>query len=261
VALGTGLQPAVASDGAGALVVWAELVSGQYDVRGALVARDGSTSGAFTVFAAAGEQVLPAVAFDGESYVVAWRRTPSGPGPSTDTQVSAARVSPAGEVLDPQGIAIATGPGIADGPAVASDGSASVVVWADSSTAPYATIRAARIARDGTLLDGPPSGGGVAVAEGASYGAPAVALVGADYLVAWTDASFEPDAGIYTARLSPQGALLDPVPVHAAWPFWDGRAYGSPAIASDGEGALVAFMQSFNDKDIEGAFVYPRADR
>jgi hypothetical protein len=239
-------------------------MSGQYDIRSALVAADGSTAGAFTVFAAPGEQVFPAVAFDGANFLVAWRDTRSGSGPSTDTHLYATRVSPAGVVLDPEGIAIATGPGIADAPAIASNGSGAIAVWGDYSLAPpySSTMRAARVSQDGTLLDGPASAGGMVVdSRGSSYGWPSVALVGADYRIAWAEGSYEPTAGIYTVRVSPAGVRIDATSMRIAPPSDAFALIAYPAIASDGEGALVAWLESSLSKSIDGALVYPPASR
>lgn len=95
----------MAFDGANFLVVWQDFRSGkQYDVYAARVSPKGKVldPGGFPVAAGACNQGRPGVAFAGGRYLVVWmdaRRYPV-------YGVFAARVTPAGEVLDPQGIAL-----------------------------------------------------------------------------------------------------------------------------------------------------------
>jgi hypothetical protein len=78
-----------------------------------------------------------------------------------------ARVSSSGTLLDPAGILICNAPGDQVSPSV--DGRRSdyesnfLVVWEDHRSGEDADIYAARVASDGTLMDGPPDTGGIAV--------------------------------------------------------------------------------------------------
>src|SRR6187431_750020 len=99
------------------------------------------------------EQTDPAVAFDGTNYLVVWK------GFSLDTKtggVFAARVSPSGTVLDPDGIEISsefTGELAPFAPAVAFDGADYLVTWTENRGDPFGDLYGARITPAGTLLD------------------------------------------------------------------------------------------------------------
>jgi hypothetical protein len=104
----TGVQefPAIASEGANCLITWQDMRPGGYlDIYGARVTPSGSVldPGGIAISTATYSQWYPAVAFDGTNYLVAWQdyRT-------TDFDIFASRVTPAGAVLDPAGLPIAT---------------------------------------------------------------------------------------------------------------------------------------------------------
>jgi large repetitive protein len=117
----------------------------------------------------------PPIAFDGTNYLVAWddnRNDPWG-------DIFAARMSPAGAVLDPSGIAVAANSspaGLAQRePSVAANGSF-LVAWRDDRrrgvAADGADIFAAQVNSDGAVLD--PSG--ISLTDSATYDSqPAVA--------------------------------------------------------------------------------------
>ena len=70
----------------------------------------------------------------------------------------------------------------------------------------------ARMNPDGTLLYGPSDTGGIAInASKNGGGSPSVAFDGTNYFVVWTVASFSnnPPAGIFAARVSTDGGLID----------------------------------------------------
>ena len=100
----------------------------------------------FTYQPCPGDQELPAVGFDGTNWLVVWRDHASG-----QHDILGARVSADGDVLDSAYIAVATDSGPQDNPAVCSDGTNWLVVWQDGTTGN--TIRGARIAPEGTVLD------------------------------------------------------------------------------------------------------------
>ncbi|WP_438027660.1 hypothetical protein [Sorangium sp. So ce233] len=145
-----------------------------------------------------------AAAFNGTQYLVAWidRRAPS---PS----LHGARVARGGAVLDPYGIALlddlATESLLPPSaiPAVASDGESFLVVITRDGE-----VRGVRVDPGGAVLD--PTGFAISTVD-AGIGAPEVAFDGVNYLVAWPragDTDVAPD-GIYTARVTPGGAVLD----------------------------------------------------
>jgi large repetitive protein len=78
-------------------------------------------------------QSFPDVAFDGQNFLVVWQDS-RGSATSDVYDIFGARVSAAGDVLDPSGIVISNAVGDQKSPAVAFDGQRYLVVWADSRT-------------------------------------------------------------------------------------------------------------------------------
>ena len=99
--------------------------------------------GGLTVFAGAGAQLDPAVAFGSAGSLVVWEDHRSGSG----ADLYAARVSSAGAVLDPAGIALAAGAGDERNAAVAVDGAAFLAAWDVTSN-----VQARSITATGALL-------------------------------------------------------------------------------------------------------------
>jgi hypothetical protein len=218
-----------------------------HEIYGALIAPDGTSPGEFPVFTSPGEQVFPSVAFDGTNYLVAWRDTRSGSGPSEDTDIYGVRVNAAGAVLDSPEIAIVTAPRTQGGPQVAAS-----------------RIFGKRVAPDGSLLDGPASGDGIAIATApvANYGA-TVGYVGDSYFVAWAVGSYPSfgTAGIYGVKVSTTGTLVDGSantlgPSLSGVPP-DGTRFGRPRIASKGTEALLVWAQIGGGVDILGKVLDP----
>jgi hypothetical protein len=144
------------------------LVTAQYDfdqapahVVGARVTPGGTVvdQNPFSISNAPNDQTLPRVAFDGTNYLVVWedRRTSQ-----YDVDVYGARVSPAGNVLDPIGIPISVADGAQSWPSVAFDGTESLVVWQDGRNPPLTDIYAARVSPAGSVLDP----GGIGISAG-----------------------------------------------------------------------------------------------
>ena len=87
----------------------------------------------------------PALAIDTMSYLVLWEDFRNDPDTS---DIYGARVTPAGEVLDPTGIAISTATRDQRFPALAFDGSNYLAVWEDVGPNPDTSdIRGARVAK------------------------------------------------------------------------------------------------------------------
>jgi len=211
------LAPAIAGTGSGSLVVWTD----GSDIRAARVSPAGAVvdPAGVTVSAAAGAQLDPAVAFAGPGSLVVWEDHRGGP-----ADLYGARVSAAGAVLDPSGIAVATGVGDERNATVAFDGAAFLAAWDLASD-----VQARRVSAAGALL-GP---GPVALAATpGSRSRPALAFDGATYLAAWQD-----DLDLDSVRVSPAGAVLGPVaPISAA-----AQAQLGPVIAHGTTGSLVVW--------------------
>ncbi|MBM4043330.1 MAG: hypothetical protein FJ290_32985 [Planctomycetes bacterium] len=158
-------------------------------------------------------QATPAVAFGKKVYLIAWSDGSRMLGKET-ADIYCARVEPAtGKALDPKGIVMCKAENLQSRPAIAFDGTSFLIAWEDLRNGTDHDIYAARVTEDGKVLD--PDGFPVlkrpnnqawpAVACARS-GEPAVA----HYIVAWMDARQYPVYGIYFARVTPEGKVLDP---------------------------------------------------
>jgi hypothetical protein len=219
-------------------------------------------------------QRSPVAAFDGTNYLVVWsddrdRRALSGGTSSGTRAIHAARMTPAGVLLDPRSIALPTRQGEnAIHPAVAFDGTNFLVVWCDEARGPHgefsdgSRIRATRLSRAGVVLDAVP----IAISTPQNLSGsttpgtqihPAVAWNGQEYLVVWSDrrnTTFdEGHFDIYGTRVGADGTVLDGregvvVARHQGGPATLDR----PAIAVAGDTFLVAWLEG---KAIRGVHV------
>lgn len=203
---GDQVSPAVAFDGTNYLLVWEDWRRGSYaDIYGARVTPDGVMldTGGFAISCAFDDQWRPAVAFDGTNYLVVWQDWRS----ETSFEIYGCRVSPAGAVLDPSGIALTQAVNKQLAPRVTFGGSDYLVCWADwYGVFDSSHIRAARVAPTGTVLD---PGGFLAPTGTRFQYNPHAVWNGTNFVVCWNDLS---DLGqdICAARITPLGAILDP---------------------------------------------------
>ncbi len=122
--------PRVGSNGSNYLVVWAEAQStNAWDIHGARVTTEGAVLDptGIVISGEAREQYAPDVASNGSDYFVVWTDYRSG----GNNDIYGARVSGAGEVLDPSGLALCTATAQEYSPKVAFDGTNYVAAWAD----------------------------------------------------------------------------------------------------------------------------------
>ncbi len=176
-----------------------------------------------------GEQTDPQVAWNGSGYLLVWEDTRGG--------VFAARVTSAGQLLDPSGKKLGEGAR----PSVSSNGNDYLVAWETSAYVDAALtydIRAARVDAAGTLLDTQ----GVTLSGARWQRAPAVTWNGSDYVVVWRDYGLVP--GVYLNRVSTAGEVLDGVGVAVS------SSEGDPVVASKGSESLIVWQS--------GADVYAR---
>ena len=196
---------------------------------------------------------VPAVAYNGTNFLVVWEEDRSA---DSSFDVYGARVTPAGEVLDPVGIAIAEAPSDQNAPAVASDGSSFLVVWEDGRNGEYLDIYGARVTPAGTVLD--PAGIAIATAPRTQYSAGA-AFDGENFFVVWQDWRNTGTSDIYGARVTPGGVVLDTqgIPVSQ-----DTSDQYRPAVSFDGTNSLVVWedVRSGTSWDIYGARVTPQGE-
>ena len=211
--------PVVASGGGGYFVAWhSPRDTSGHDIYGAQITVNGQSAGEQPVFVQTGDQEEPAIAFDGVNFLVAWRDTRNRSGPSEDTDIYGTRVSTAGTVLDPSGIAITAAPNMQGEPQLTFDGTNYLAVWADArrylpQTQPPLDVFGTRVSPAGELLDGTASAGGIAICTAAVLPGvtfyPSAAFDGANFLVTFAVFGFDPPAGVYLARVSRDGVLLD----------------------------------------------------
>ncbi|MCX6842327.1 MAG: hypothetical protein NTX53_08625 [candidate division WOR-3 bacterium] len=183
------------------------------------------------------------VAFDGTSYLVAWadgRR-------NDNADIYAARVTPGGSVLDPQGIPLVVGGDQHIFPVAAFNGSNYLLVWDDITDSGMCTIRCARVSPAGRVLDTV----GVTICSAWSAWMPVVTANGANWLVAWHDWRSESNPGVYAARITSAGQLLDSGGF-AVGTADEGEACAS--LASDGTNSLILWERIDGSMlDVRGA--------
>ena len=166
------------------------------------------------------QQCNPAVAFDGNNYLVVWtdwRDT------LFNTSVLAARVTPDGTVLDPEGITVDTMGVYAS---VGFDGTNFMVVdcgWG------Y------RVSSSGAVLDPTP----ITISSSGVWHQ-RLAFDGTNYLSVWEDYR-DSVSQIYGARVTPDGSVLDTAGIVIGT---GPDALMCPAITFDGTNFLVVWEQN-----------------
>ncbi|HKX60709.1 MAG TPA: thrombospondin type 3 repeat-containing protein, partial [Verrucomicrobiae bacterium] len=240
-------RPSVASLGGDFFVVWQERPVGQLQVFGAHVSSNGVAEDVIPLSTDLNSQFSPAIASNGEDYLIVWSDLRF----DTYEDIFGVRVSGAGAVLDPAGIAIRRAPLREWSPAVASDGRDYFVAWQEYPGGNAWEVLGSRVLRDGTVM--PP----VRVnTERSDSRAPAVGSNGRDYLIAWSQWSGTRDLfmDIHAARVSGAGVLLDAPPfLINSHPSLE----GAPSIASDGENYLVAWEGLYSPTFVSAKRVTP----
>jgi len=169
----------------------------------------------------------PSVAFDGVNYLVIWEAECSTWGMDN---IDGARINTSGAVVDSAARTIVPGYWHKKLPDIAFDGEHYLVVWEDIEESLYyhdiygVLVDTSRVSH-GTLLP-------ICTVSGDKY-SPDVAFNGVNYFVV-----FERFTGVYGARVTTSGTILDPSPIAIC------DATGkqvSPAVASDGSQYLVAW--------------------
>ena len=242
-------HPAVAVDGTNLLAVWEDFRSGPYecDIYGARVSQLGAVLDptGIAISTAANSQYSPAIAFDGTGFLVVW--TDERGDPCSD--IYGTRVTPQGTVLDPSGLIISQAAGNQRCPASAFDGVNFLVVWQDYRNGDTSDVYGARVTPGGTVLD--PQGIAISTSWN-GQGPPAVAFDGMNFLAVWEDYRDGDTSDIYGARVTPQGAVLDP----QGFAITQAANYQEhPAVAFDGTDFLVVWQDWRSYSKIYGARV------
>lgn len=237
VASGTNsqVQPSVASNGEGWLVVWTDTRS--YDVRGARVSAAGVVDiRGIDISESDRAESAPVVASNGTDYFVAWED-------ASQFDVVGRWVGGDGELVGAP-LVIASMLDTQRRPAIASNGTDYLVVFEGrASGVPTFDLYFARVTAAGTLLD--PEGRVLCSATGHQSGA-AVAAVGGEYFVVWEDRRGA-TADIYGGGVTSAGALVHGMGV----PISDGDAEETtPSIASTAAGYFAVWADTrtgYND--------------
>ena len=249
-------SPAVAFDGTNFLVVWEDSRSGTQDIFGARVTPGGKVldaDGSFlTISDAAGDQTSPAVAFNGTNHLVAWSDFRNG----STSDIRAARVTPAGNVLDASatGFAVSSAAGDQSSPAVDFDGTNHLVVWSDFRNGSASDIYGARVTPGAAVLDTAAAGFAVSTAPSVQS-FPAVAFDGTRHLAVWRDLRHgASNSDIYGTRVSVAGQVLDGAATGIAIAD-EPKNQSSPTVAANGP-----FLVAWRDRrsttfDVYGARV------
>jgi hypothetical protein len=187
-----------------------------------------------TLFAVPDSTVFdPQVASNGKDYLVVWADARRNEG----QDVYGLRVTSAGGVLDPTGIALGTGRYDQKRPAVASNGTDYLVVWEAFSSRNIPTIQGTRLTATGTVLD--PTA--LVISKDRYQQFASVTSLGTEYLVTWQDSVVNsPDSNIHGARVTGGGIVREPQGIVLAAST---DKEGTPAVVSAGDGrrALVVY--------------------
>jgi len=207
-------------------------------------------------------QRQPACALGKTVYLVAWSDGTRQAGQPQANIYCARLDAVSGKPLDPAGICVCAADDLQEWPAVAGDGTNFLVVWQDLRNGKDYDIYAARVSENGKVLD--PDGFPVAKRP-SNQARPAVAFSGGNYLVVWMDGRQYPVYGLYGARVSPEGKVLDAdgraldvedqtriakaTPPEKSWlgerHYWwqplSSRFH--PAIASNGKSCLITCLR------------------
>lgn len=228
-----------------------------FDIAGTRVSPSGGLVGdPFVLTKDVNSQSEVALAFDGTNYLAVWADDRTG----LNSDIYASRISRAGTLLDPQGIAIRVGVADQVSPEVFFDGTNFLVVWEERPLLPDgdSDILGARVSTAGVLLDSTPIAISTAVGD---QRAPDVALNGSSWLVAWDDRRAGQDqADIYGARVAGDGTVLDPAGIPISTLPSNQRR---PSIACDPADCLVVWGDTPNfivvgpHDGVDGARVAP----
>ncbi len=249
--------PAVAANGTGFLVVWADgrnAATKGIDIFGARVNSAGRVvdAGGLPICTAAGDQLSPAATADGSDSFVVWQ---DGRNVDTAPDIYGARVTSGGVVSDPNGIPISATLGVQATPAVAFNGTNFLVVWADQRGIGDFDTYGARVSKTGQVLE--TAGIPISTVAGGEF-FPKVAAKGTNFLVVWEEHR-NADTGfvdIYAARVSGAGMVLD----RGGFPVGSGSGDRfTPTVAAGLTDYLVVWQDSRNlgtsGQDIYGARV------
>jgi len=162
------------------------------DIVGCRVDKSGKPLDAepFVICGAKDLQEFPRAAFGGRNFLIVWQDLRNG----KDWDVYAARVTPEGKVLDPDGILVSGGAHNQAKPRVTWDGKSFLIVWQDFRSGKWYEVHGARVSPEGGLLDA--EGVKLASADFHHCYAPTVASAGdGRSFVLWVGSGWSGDGG------------------------------------------------------------------
>jgi hypothetical protein len=247
-------SPAVSYDGTRYLVGWSDARSGSPGVVEDIYAARVTTARVvldpvgFVISARPAIERLGDIAWDGANHLAVWTDRFG----SSSAAIRAARVTPAGTVLDSTPIALPSA-GESHSPRVAFNGTSSQVVW---QTVSPGDVYGARVGTDGAVLDSPAKLVGSTPTEDVN---PAIAAGGPNPFVVWHDTSSSTQSSmgqVIGTRMSGAGTALDTpgrlLSTRVVTQF-------SPETASDGANQLIVWSDerdnAVSDDDIYAARV------
>lgn len=229
--------PRAARLGSGCLCAWVwsgDIYCARADLLGRLLDNERQP-----VCVLAGDQGEPHVAAGLDGYLVVWVDRRAG-----KYDIYAARVAADGTVLEPNGFPVCATVNNHRYPRVAAGDSCWLVVWTDERTG--TNVFGARVGFDGTVLD--PGGLPIGLGTGTQT-LPDVAWNGDCFLVVWK--SDETGSWVTRgARVTPDGAILDPAGFDIAGDRRLGHAAGHPGVASDGSGFTVVWQNETAPRNV-----------
>lgn len=183
------------------------------------------------------EQTFPSISFDGDNYFIIWQDTRNYPNSPIWYDLYGTRVSRDGEVLDPGGgifISKMDKNDFEDQCDIAFNGENHLAVWADGRNGGWLAIYAARLNKNGEVLDTQ----GICVHTGGWNWYPSVCAGDSNWFIVWLKSSQE-GYSVYGARVRYDGTVLDPngIPICSAAT----NEEWSPDVAFDGENYMVVW--------------------
>ncbi|HAM72597.1 MAG TPA: hypothetical protein DCM86_13225, partial [Verrucomicrobiales bacterium] len=236
-------HPAVASDGTGFLVAWEDRRNGGQDIYATrLDASGGVLEGdAFPLSLASLNQLLPSLCFGGGNYLAAWEDNRSG----LFRDIYAARVTPAGGVLEPDGILVTLSESQQHLPGMAWNGEVYLLAWREFRRTDGFDLYGTRLTTGGSILD--PDG--ILISSQASFNSyAAIAASGNDFLVAWEDQRPGKDHNLLGRRVGGDGTLLDSRELPLCT---DPSDQFRASVVGTGTGWFVAWADNRNDPDFD----------
>jgi len=180
----------------------------------------------------------PCVAFDGTNYLVVWQEQCED-----SWNISAARVSAMGDLLDWPAIIISDHPEDESGPEIAFDGTNYLIIWKSKDNDENGNIFGKRIGQDGNVIDNDR----IAICEASgNQSSCSISYVNGIFLTVWRDER-NGEKDIYGSRLNSKGEVLDPDGILIS--NADDDQWG-PDVATDGNNFFVVW------DDFRGGMMY-----